>query len=111
MTNELRYTQIWKDIYPLRKETVERTFADCKENMCLRFTRVRGLQKNRSNALMIFTCHNLKKMALWKHKSKDNTSLNNTILSKILNFINCCKEKAVYFFKYTTLSTVWNTAD
>ena len=105
MANELRYTQTWKDIYPLRKETVERTFADCKENMCLRFTRVRGLEKNRSNALMIFTCHNLKKMALWKHRSKELSSLNNAILDKFLNFINFYKEKAVYFFKYTTLST------
>lgn len=105
-TNELRYTQTWKDIYPLRKETIERIFGDCKENMCLRFTRVRGLEKNRSNALMIFTCHNLKKMALWKWKSKDNKSLNNLILTKFLNFINYCKEKAAYFFKYTTLSTI-----
>ena len=104
-TNELRYTQTWKDIYPLRKQTVERTFADCKENMCLRFTRVRGLEKNRSNALMIFTCHNLKKMALWKAKSKDNASKNNLILGIISNFLIFFKEKAVYFFKYTTLST------
>lgn len=106
MTNELRYTQTWKDIYPLRKETIERIFGDCKENMCLRFTRVRGLEKNRSNALMIFTCHNLKKMALWKSKSKDNTSLASTNLSKFLNFIIFYKEKAIYFFKYTTLSTL-----
>ena len=105
-TNELGYTQTWKDIYPLRKETIERIFGDCKENMCLRFTRVRGLEKNRSNALMIFTCHNLKKMALWKSKSKDNRSLNNSILTEFLNFINYCKEKAAYFFKYTTLSTL-----
>ena len=105
-TNELRYTQTWKDIYPSRKETIERIFGDCKENMCLRFTRVRGLEKNRSNALMIFTCHNLKKMALWKSKSKDNRSLNNSILTEFLNFINYCKEKAAYFFKYTTLSTL-----
>ena len=105
-TNELRYTQTWKDIYPSRKETIERIFGDCKENMCLRFTRVRGLEKNRSNALMIFTCHNLKKMALWKSKSKDNRSLNNSILTEFLNFINYCKEKAAYFFNYTTLSTL-----
>lgn len=59
--NELRYTDAWKERYPLRKETIERIFGDCKENMCLRFTRVKGLEKNRSNATMIFTCHNLKK--------------------------------------------------
>lgn len=44
-TNELRYTEVWKENYPLRKETVERIFAECKENMGLRFTRVKGLKK------------------------------------------------------------------
>lgn len=29
--NENRYTKLWKDNYPLRKETIERTFGDCKE--------------------------------------------------------------------------------
>ncbi len=61
--NENRYTQLLKDNYPLRKETIERTFGDCKEQYGLRFTRVRGLLKNEQNALMIFACHNLKKMA------------------------------------------------
>ena len=27
--NENRYTKLWKDNYPLRKETIERTFGDC----------------------------------------------------------------------------------
>ncbi|MCI8545572.1 MAG: IS1182 family transposase, partial [Bacilli bacterium] len=41
--NENRYTKIWKDNYPLRKETIERTFGDCKEQHGLRFSRVRGV--------------------------------------------------------------------
>ena len=106
MTNELRYTETWKEIYPKRKETIERIFGDCKENMCLRFTRVRGLEKNQRNALMIFTCHNLKKMALWKVKSKKNSALYSAIITKISKIIEICKEKAIYFFKYTTLSTI-----
>ena len=44
--NETRYTELWKDNYPLRKETIERIFGDCKEQHGLRFTRVRGLLKN-----------------------------------------------------------------
>ena len=108
-TNELRYEQIWKDIYPKRKETIERTFGDCKENMCLRFTRVRGLEKNQNNALMIFTCHNLKKMALWKWNSKVKSSKYSYIFIKISFFINFFKEKIVYFSKYTILSTNCNT--
>lgn len=66
--NELRQTSEWKEIYPQRKETIERVFADCKENNGLRFTRLRGLKKNQHNAWMIFACHNLKRMALWNYK-------------------------------------------
>lgn len=59
--DEIRYTPEWKEIYPQRKETIERVFADCKENNGLRFTRLRGLKKNQHNAWLIFACHNLKK--------------------------------------------------
>ena len=63
--DESRYTPEWKEIYPQRKETIERVFADSKENNGLRFTRLKGLQKNQHNAWLIFACHNLKKMAIW----------------------------------------------
>lgn len=63
---EIRCGRGFKDIYRQRKETIERVFADDKENHCLRYTRVRGLQKNRANASMIFACHNLEKLARWK---------------------------------------------
>ena len=51
--DEIRYTPEWKEIYPQRKETIERVFADSKENNGLRFTRLRGLQKNQHNAWLI----------------------------------------------------------
>ena len=66
--NELRYTEEWKEIYPLRKQSIERVFADCKENFGLRFKRLKELKKNQQQGLMIFACHNLKKMALWNWK-------------------------------------------
>lgn len=68
-TDEVRYTPKWKIIYPKRKQTIERVFADCKENNGLRFTRLKGLKKNQHNAWLIFACHNLKKMALWHANS------------------------------------------
>ena len=108
--NENRYTQNWKDNYPLRKETVERTFGDCKEQMGLRFTRVRGLKKNEHNSTIIFTCHNLKKMALWSWKYKENTNSNAVIITNIIKNIvdnlKICKLKVISLFKHTTLSTV-----
>lgn len=96
--NENRYTQLWKDNYPLRKETIERTFGDCKEQMGLRFTRLRGLLKNEQNATMIFACHNLKKMANWKWKDRPETGQNRSIFSKIWWFLKFIKQKAIYSF-------------
>jgi transposase len=70
---EVRYTKKWKEIYPQRKETIERVFADDKENHCLRYTRVRGLEKNRHVGSVIFTCHNLERLARWKWKGTADT--------------------------------------
>jgi len=95
-TNEYRYTKVWKDNYPLRKETIERIFGDCKEQHGLRFTRVRGLLKNEQNITMIFACHNLKKMANWRWKSSSNSAIFNHILEKIYKVLNLIKIKMVY---------------
>lgn len=105
-TNELRYTEDWKEIYPERKQTIERIFGDCKENMCLRFTRVRGLEKNRKNASMIFTCHNLKKMAIWYSKNKKNIEKIKQNISNYCNkFVNNIK-KEIILLKLSLLSTL-----
>ena len=88
--DEIRHTPEWKEIYPKRKETIERVFADCKENNGLRFTRLKGLKKNQQNAWLIFACHNLKKMSLWKSKSRrklSKKSINTSRYTKIDNFI------------------------
>ena len=96
--NENRYTQLWHDNYPLRKETIERTFGDCKEQHGLRFTRVRGLAKNKHNVTMIFACHNLKKMANWRRKASSNITDISLIFSKFISFIKIQSKKVVYSF-------------
>ena len=68
IADENRYTPEWKDIYPLRKETIERVYADCKEKHGLRFTRLKGLKKNQQESLIIFGCHNLGKLARMKKR-------------------------------------------
>lgn len=96
--NGNRYTQLWKDNYPLRKETIERTFGDCKEQHGLRFTRVRGLLKNEQNTTMIFACHNLKKMANWRWKKHQKSANLAPILEQIINIIKILLKKVVYSF-------------
>ena len=80
--DEIRHTMEWKEIYPQRKETIERVFADCKENNGLRFTRLKGLKKKQQNAWLIFACHNLKKMSLWRGKYRRKPSKNSIHPSK-----------------------------
>ena len=96
--NENRYTKIWKDNYPLRKETIERTFGDCKEQHGLRFSRVRGVLKNEQNATMIFACHNLKKMAIWRWKKSSDNGIISLILVKIEKIIRIKIKKVAYSF-------------
>jgi len=83
LAEKVRHTDEWKEKYPKRKQTIERVFADCKENHCLRFTRVKGLKKNSHVALLIFAGHNLQKMGKrkWKRFHKIHGCL-----TSILNF-------------------------
>ena len=104
--NKKRYEELFKKEYPKRKQTVERIFADCKEHHGLRFTRVRGLEKNSNQALLIFACHNLKKMAIWK--SNKDKKVNNTIENNIqkIIFMLITKIKRAIFKNNTLLSTI-----
>ncbi len=104
--NEMRYTKLWKENYPLRKETIERTFGDCKEQHGLRFTRVRGLLKNEQNSTMIFACHNLKKMANWRWKSHPKKAIISLIFSKLTIFFQNMKKRDILFLNIPLLSTI-----
>ncbi|MBR4610748.1 MAG: transposase [Erysipelotrichaceae bacterium] len=64
-----RHSDKWKQLYPRRKQTIERVFGDCKENHCLRYTRIRGLRKNSHQAAIIYSCLNLKKLSLWRSRN------------------------------------------
>ncbi|GGJ76298.1 hypothetical protein GCM10007111_42330 [Virgibacillus kapii] len=53
-----------KWIYRMRKERVERSFAESKELHGLRYCRLRGKEKVKEQALMTAACQNMKKIAL-----------------------------------------------
>ncbi|WP_070121852.1 IS1182 family transposase [Bacillus marinisedimentorum] len=53
-----------KWIYRMRKEKVERSFADSKELHGLRYCRLRGKENVREQALLTAACQNMKKIAL-----------------------------------------------
>lgn len=104
--DEIRNTPEWKEIYPQRKESIERVFADCKEQHGLRYTRLRGKKKNQQQVLIIFACHNLKRMAKWRWKSLIKALKTKMILIKIvINQKNRQKEKR-YSIQSIALSTI-----
>lgn len=51
-----------KEIYKLRKETIERIFAEGKEKHSLRFTRYKGRQRNFDMRALLYSCLNIKKL-------------------------------------------------
>ncbi|MGD6976651.1 IS1182 family transposase [Bacillus altitudinis] len=64
--DHLRHTQMNKNIYAKRKETIERVFANAKEKHGMRWTKLRGLKKVSMQAILTFAAMNLKKLANWK---------------------------------------------
>lgn len=67
LVEQLRKTQRGKEIYALRKETIERVFADAKEKHAMRYTHQRGLERVTQWVTLKFAAMNLKKLAgyLW----------------------------------------------
>ena len=83
-----------KEIYKMRKETIERVFGDTKYKQSLGITTLRGLEKNQNRVLLLFACHNMKKMATWEFKSKyplknkkENNSFSLTFIVKLFLYV------------------------
>lgn len=66
LAEDVRHSDRGKEIYALRKETIERIFADAKEKHFMRYTFLRGLARLKTQTLLTFACMNLKKLAKWK---------------------------------------------
>jgi len=63
---DVRHSHRGKEVYALRKETIERVFGDAKEKHGMRYTQYRGLARLRMQVLLTFSCMNLKKLVKWK---------------------------------------------
>lgn len=61
---ELRSTQGIKDLYDLRKQTIERNFGTAKEHHGMRYTQHRGKEKMSMKVGLTFACMNMKKLAI-----------------------------------------------
>lgn len=71
LVEQLRKTEWGKEIYAMRKETIERVFGDAKEKHAMRYTQHRGLTRVTSWVRLKFAAMNLKKLATWAWKDLD----------------------------------------
>ena len=69
LVEQLRKTDRGKEIYAMRKETIERVFADAKEKHAMRYTHHRGLAHVTNWVKLKYAAMNLKKLANWSWKS------------------------------------------
>lgn len=69
--HQLRLSDQGKEIYKRRKETIERSFADSKQNHGYRYAMVKGLKKNQNYTWLICAAQNMKNIALKREKAKN----------------------------------------
>ena len=65
LVEQLRKTERGREIYAMRKETIERVFADAKEKHAMRYTHHRGLARVTNWVRLKYAAMNLKKLAEW----------------------------------------------
>ena len=91
-----RLSEEGKDLYRQRKEKIERSFADSKQNHGYRYAMYRGLKKNQHYTWLICAAQNMKNIAIKKDKV-NGTPLTNT--SIIENFIDFIKNIIIFHLK------------
>lgn len=65
---DIRHTLGMKEVYALRKETIERIFGTAKENHGFRYTQMFGKARMEMKVGLTFACMNLKKLAKMKQR-------------------------------------------
>ena len=65
---ERRLSERGKELYKQRKEKIERSFADSKNNHAYRYAMYRGIEKNQNYTWLICAVQNMKNIALKKEK-------------------------------------------
>ena len=72
LAEDVRHTPKYKELYRMRKEKIERVFADAKEKHAMRYTPYTGLAQVSNWVRLKFAAMNLKKFAKWKWNSRKN---------------------------------------
>lgn len=76
-----------KDLYSLRKKTVERSFADSKQNHGFRYAQYKGIKKNQNYTWLICAAQNMKNISI-KVNRYEEKSKKETLYQGVLSIIN-----------------------
>lgn len=94
---DIRHTTRMKQLYELRKETIERIFGTAKENHGFRYTQMYGKARMEMKVGLTYLCMNLKKLAKMKQKLGILDECFTTFAENFVNFIEG-QRKAVLGF-------------
>lgn len=81
-----RLSEQGKDLYILRKETIERSFADSKQNHGFRYAQHKGIKKNQNYTWLICAAQNMKNISIKVSRYGSNSALK-PIASSIHQFL------------------------
>ncbi|MBE6144720.1 MAG: IS1182 family transposase [Firmicutes bacterium] len=84
---ENRISEEGKELYHYRKEKVERSFADSKQNHGYRYAMYRGLKKNQNYTWLICAAQNMKNISIKMEKVKGKPLTNTSIINKFIKII------------------------
>ena len=102
MAEDVRHTPLYRDIYKLRQQKIERVFADAKEKHGMRYTQYRGLAQVTNWVKLKFAAINLKKLATWKWKRKNPSPGKKRREISSMDFLS-----ALIFFPFEMKKSVW----
>ena len=80
-------SEFGKKLYQRRKEHVERSFADSKQNHGYRYAMYKGVKKNQHYTWFICAAQNMKNISIKMEKVNGKPLTNSTIIQNIIKFI------------------------
>ena len=99
--DDVRHSDAWKEIYPHRKETIERSFADGKRRHGLDYTLYTGKEAVEFNTLLIYTGMNIKKFSKYMRRLRDKYAQNQSFehqSEEVKKLMGQYRKKKLFFY-------------
>ena len=95
---ENRLSKEGKELYKFRKEKVERSFADSKNNHGYRYAMYKGVEKNQNYTWLICAAHNMKNIAIKVSKVDGKSQKNHTFITNIMKNLKKLLKNTIFYF-------------